>query len=376
MPGGNTFSGVLADGSYSLAGYHHKPIDDYTAAEALKSYHLLDNTGTAIGSSVKRKSSSSGTDEIVTTIDQSEHSGVLTYFVNGQTTTINAGENVNVSEALTSPSWIHHREKGYLIFPKENQNLLIKTGSSINVTEPGQGSSINYILALDHGANPGSSTKNGYHYVMVANVEASDMPAVLTAYKNDYEVLIEPDAYHALVNAPDKVRQASFYQAGTVNFDADSFIESNRPALIMTRELADYLRLTVVDPLHDLTGSSITIGVSDLLAEGEYRYSFGGISPRLGETATVSSDGVSGSTISIALPDESDGPFYDYQEQMFAGAPILLTLRKVGVASVDTDGDGLLTIVMPVVKPQGCPQIQMTMETGSMIRQICVRIHH
>ena len=153
--------------------------------------------------------------------------------------------------------------------------------------------------------------------------------------------MIEPDAYHALVNAPDKVRQASFYQAGTVNFDADSFIESNRPALIMTRELADYLRLTVVDPLHDLTGSSITIGVSDLLAEGEYRYSFGGISPRLGETATVSSDGVSGSTISIALPDESDGPFYDYQEQMFAGAPILLTLRKVGVASVDTDGDGI-----------------------------------
>lgn len=339
-PGGNVFSGMLADGDYGLSGYHHQPIDDYTAAEAMKSYHLLGNFGSALGSGVKRKATSSGTDNIVTTIDQSEHDGALTYFIDETANTIPVGENVNLIEQLSGPSWVHHGDKGYLIFPKPDQRLLIKAGSSINVTEPGQGNSINYILALDHGSNPSSEQKDGYHYVMVANVSASDMPEVLAAYQRDNKAFIEAGAFHAITNSRKNIRQVSFYQAGRAEMGNAGFIEVDEPALVMIRSFSQELRVAIVDPLHDLSTSEITIKLPDLLAEGSYTYSFGGLQSRPGESALVTSDGVTGSIIKVSLPDSSDGAFYEYREKVFAGAPIVLTLPTLA-AGVDSDGDGV-----------------------------------
>ncbi|MDO5980043.1 polysaccharide lyase family 8 super-sandwich domain-containing protein [Flavivirga spongiicola] len=337
-PGGNDFSGVLADGSYGMSGYHHKPIDTYTTAEALKSYHLIGNSGTALGSVIKRKSTSSGTNEIVTTIDQSEQLGTITYNINGTTKTITDGTSVNLVEPLTGSTWIHHNNKGYLIIPKTGQNLLIKTGSHINITatDLGLSQSINYILALDHGVNPALEAKDGYEYVMVANADLADMPNILSSYMVNTKSYISEGNYHAITNTSENVKQVSFYQATRANLDGGEFIEVDKPALVMIKELTDDIRLTIVDPLHDLNTSEITVKISEILEEDTYSYNLAGIAPVAGESVVVTSNGTTESTIVISLPDTGDGLLYNYQEQMYAGSPIVLTLKKNDSLSVNS----------------------------------------
>lgn len=337
LPGGNIFSGILADGVYGMSAYNHKPIDTYTSAEAFKTYHLIGKFGTALGSNVKRKSTSSGINEIVTTIDQSKQLGTITYNINGITKTISNGASVNLIEPLTGPTWIHHNNKGYLVFPKTSQNLLIKTGSNINITatDLGLSQSINYILALDHGVNPSLGNKNGYNYVLVANVALGEMPAVLTTYAANTKSYISEGNFQAITNTTEEVKQVSFYKASRVNFDNNEFIEVDKPALVMTKKLEDALRLTIVDPLHDLNSSEMVVKISEVLKEDTYTYSLAGISPFVGETVVVTSNGTSESTITISLPNFGDGLLYNYQEKMYAGAPIVLTLATASPLSVD-----------------------------------------
>ncbi|MFB9056875.1 polysaccharide lyase family 8 super-sandwich domain-containing protein [Mariniflexile ostreae] len=329
LPGGNDFSGILADGLYGLTGYHHKPIDTYTAVEALKSYHLIGRFGTAIGSGIQRKKASTNLDEIVTTIDQSAQTHVITYSANSTTKRIELGESVDVKEALLKPTWVHHNNKGYLIFPKKNQNLLIKTGEKINITATDLNieKSSNYILALDHGIHPTQGDKEGYHYVLVANVSAKEMPKVLEDYEKQNQIITKEESYHALFNPEQKLKQVVFYKASRVDFSDKSWVQTNLPALVMMEHLKRTVRLTLVDPLHSLETKSLTVQVSEILKEGEYTYTLPGIKPREGEKAVVTNNG-NYSTITIMLPDNEDGAFYDYREQMYAGAPIVLDIDK------------------------------------------------
>ncbi len=327
LPGKNEFSGVLSNGSIGLAGYHHKPADSYTSANALKSTHLIGNLGVALGSSIQRKKSSKKTASIVTCIDQSELNAKLIYAIDGETYKIKSGENVRLEIEFTNPIWMHHKNKGYLIYPNGAQKLFIQTGNEINVTATDikNNRSKNYIIALDHGVNP-DANKSGYNYVLVANVKVDEMPKLLKSHAENMEKLISPEKYHALSLKKENLKQVVFYKAGTVSFK-NYTITSDKPALIMLKDKGGQVELSFTDPLHSLATSEVTIQISEKLKEGTYSYSFPGINTRKGETALVKSND-EGTTIRISLPDSSDGEFYNYQEQMYAGAPIVLLLDK------------------------------------------------
>ena len=326
LPGGNEFSGILSNGNIGLAGYHHQPIDTYTSAEALKSTHLSGVYGTAIGSAIQRKKSSDKTAPIVTCIDQSVLNSTLTYVIDGKMNTIKPGESIELVKELKSPIWMHHKNKGYLIYPNGTQKLLIKTGSKINVTDTKIKNNVskNYIIALDHGVQP-DATKSGYNYVQVANVSVKEMPELLKLYSNNTEKLIQEE-YHAISFYKEKLRQVVFYKPGTVEFK-DYTISADIPSLIMVKDLGSEIQLSFTDPLHSLSTSEVTIQISEKLKEGTYNYNFPGIKERKGESAHVVSN-EKGSTITILLPDTKDALLYNYQEQMYAGAPVVLRLKK------------------------------------------------
>jgi len=337
-PGENEFSGISTDGTYGLTGYHHKPIDNYTSAEAKKSYHLIGRYGAALGSKIIRKSNSSGSKEIVTTIDQSEQLGTITYNINGTIKTVLDGVNVDLVEPLTGPTWIHHYNKGYIIFPKTDQNLLIKTGNNINITATDLelSQSINYILALDHGTKPSLTNKDSYEYVMVANATLENMPTILSEYTKNTTHIISEGNYHAIKNTSEDLIQINFFQATNADLGGNDFIEVDKPALIMVKKTPDNIKLTIVDPLHDLNTSEITVKVSEVLKEGTYSYNLLAPLATVGESVFVTSNGTTESTIVISLPDSSDGMLYNYQEQMYAGAPIVLILEKNNSLSIHT----------------------------------------
>jgi len=328
LPGGNKFSGILSDGTFGVTGYHHKPIDTYTSAEALKSYHFIGRFGTAIGSDIQRKRTATTNNEIVTTIDQSIQTDKITYSINGIVKNIKTGESVNLKESLIGPTWIHHKNKGYLIFPKENQNLLIKTGTEINktATDLNIKNNNNFILALDHGIIPNKTSKDGYHYVLVANATLKEMTSLLKNYQENHQVNA-PLNSHIVTNLEAKINQVVFYKQAKVDLDNNEWLEIDNPAVVMLQDLGKSVKLSLVDALHSLEVSKITLKTSIKLKEKTYTYQFSGIKPQKGENVKVTSDGKF-STIVVSLPDISDGEFYNYKEQMYAGAPIIIKLKK------------------------------------------------
>ncbi|WP_430812247.1 MULTISPECIES: polysaccharide lyase family 8 super-sandwich domain-containing protein [unclassified Carboxylicivirga] len=336
-PGLNSYSGVLANGRYATSafqyvptpgGEHHK-LPQYASASAFKSYHLSDNYGTAIGSNITRKDGGQG-QSIVTCIDQSLQSDILYYSIDGaKAKAIKPGTDVDLAVQMSGPSWVFHKNKGYLVFPQKNQQLFIKTGAHINVTDTKVNSSKNYIIAIDHGTQPNKTSFNNYHYVMVANASLKEMPEILDHYQENYRTFKENAKLHGTYNSLNKRAQLAFFQAGKTYLDTSKkqWLEVNKPAIVMTEESAQYLELSVCDPLHSLNTESITIKASVPLKEGDYQYTIEGIESIQGETVNVKSDGNS-SAITVALPDAKDGARYNYREAVLAGAPIIIKLNK------------------------------------------------
>lgn len=336
-PGLNNYSGVLANGRYATSAFHylptpggeHRRLAQYASATAYKSVHLVDNMGVAIGSAISRKDAGQG-QSIVTCVDQSRHSETIYYSVNGANQqALKPGSDHNLTLAMDGPTWVFHKNKGYLILPRTGQNLFIKTGSHVNVTDTKAKADGNYILALDHGVQPDESPLNGYHYVMVANARLKEMPEVMRRYQANYRVMTEAGKMHGLYRASTKMAQLSFFEAGKIILDEvqKDWVEVNQPVILMKEETRDNLLLSLCDPLHSLDTNAVQIDVSVKLAEGIYPYEFNGIETIKGETVQVTAT-EQGSRITVNLPDSRDGARYAYREMLLAGAPILIQLPK------------------------------------------------
>lgn len=336
-PGLNSYSGVLANGHCATAAFHYLPtpgsehhrLSQYASATAFKSYHLTDNLGVAIGSAIARKDAGQG-NPIVTCIDQSVQSDRLYYSVNGaKQTVLKPGSDHDLTIEMDGPTWVFHKNKGYLIFPEHKQNLIIKAGNQVNVTDTKTKQSHNYILAIDHGVHPDETPLNGYHYVMVANARLDDMPGILNRYQKDYKIVKEDKKVHGLIASSGKQAQLAFFEAGKVYLDdkQKDWLEVDQPAILMIEESNNSLLLSVGDPLHSLETQSIQIDLPLQLREGSYPYEFKGIETIEGEVAEVSST-PQGTRIIVHLPDQRDGKRYQYREALLAGAPIVLELPK------------------------------------------------
>jgi len=348
-PGLNYFSGVLADGTNATSAFIYIPtpikvptsgtkldqLPQYASAEAYKSYHMIEKFGTAIGTNIARHDPGQNKN-IVTCIDQSRHDSTISYSVDGGSIqSIAANSNADLTINMTGPTWVFHQNKGYLIFPEINQNLFIKTGSHINVTDTTVSFPVsNFIIALDHGINP-TAASNKYHYVLVANATQAEMPGLLTEYSAHYFINREPGISHVAFDTDKKVAEASFFTASTayLNEDESDWIKVNKPAIVIREELEGAVKISFTDPLHDLNSTSIEIEIPNNLTPGVYYYNIKGIELITGETATVSST-VNGSKVVINLPDGSDGPYYNYKEAVLAGAPISVSI-PIDTLSID-----------------------------------------
>jgi hypothetical protein len=252
----------------------------------------------------------------------------LVYFIEGKKGRVAPDESVDLHFRIQEPVWLHHHKKGYLVFPAAKQELVIKTGDKIYVTDPNIASgNPNYLLAIGHGISPSASGGNQYQYMLIPNVEANEMPAILNRIRQDVKVRIQKDSIHSVFSEPDRVTQVAFFKKGKICTGNDLEIESKTPAMLMLSEQDDYWTISVGDPTADINLESMTIKLSIPLKDGRYDYEMPGIYPRPGEHAHVTSRG-SGSTIVIELPDRRDAAHYQYQEALYAGAPVVLHIPK------------------------------------------------
>ena len=328
LPGSNTISGVLADGINGMAIYHHLPAETYSSATALKSYYFVENKIIALGSNIQRYRDGQQRG-IYTCIDQSSMgNSELTYSINGRQGKTAAGESRDMRIPMQGPAWVHHRNKGYFIFPRGQQDLIIQTGENIAVTDITNASDEhNFILTIGHGVIPGKSSGNQYHYVLMPNIKLQEMPAMLTRIGRTMKVQVSGDSIHSVYTEPDGVTQVAFFKRGSIQAGKKLEIRSSAPAMVIMDENKDSWTISVGDPTADPDLEIITLHVSTPLQEGTYDYQMPGVYTRPGETATVSAD-KGGSRIVIEMPDKRDEAYYNYQAALYAGAPVIFSIPK------------------------------------------------
>jgi Polysaccharide lyase family 8, C-terminal beta-sandwich domain./Polysaccharide lyase family 8, super-sandwich domain. len=326
LPGLNKISGVLADGKSGMGIYHHLPKETYSSATANKSYHFIEDKIAALGSGIDRLRTGRK-QEIVTFIDQSVLKSKLSICIDGKVKSIQPGESVDLIESINNLCWLHQGSKGYIIIPTGKQQLLIKTGKEVNITDPGVADNTpNFIIALNHGVYPGEVWDNGYIYYLLPNVTKGEMSAKVKALQKDIVYKQNEAAGHAIYSAVDKTWQYAFFKPGTLSVGKIE-ITSEDVAMVMLRDDGDSWTLSAGNPMPDGIKQTMTFYLSASLPEGVYTYRTRGIYPQDGETVTITST-PKGSKVVVELPDIRDEVHYNYQSDLYAATPIVINIPK------------------------------------------------
>lgn len=326
LPGLNKISGVLADGKTGMGIYHHLPQETYSSATALKSYHFIEDKIISLGSGIARLRPGQGK-EIVTFIDQSALNGPLTWYTDGEIQTIVPGQSVDIAKEIKDVCWLHQGNKGYVILPAKKLSLQIKSGKEINITDRTIANKrSNFIIAVNHGTEPGKVLDNSYRYVQLPNVSAEEMPERIKALLKDLRFVAKEGAAHAVYSDTDKIWQYAFFKPGSIAVGKTT-VTSNDIAQIMLRDNGTEWILSVNNPMSDGQKQTLTFSTSAKLPAGTYTYQTKGIYPLKGENVTVTPEG-KGSKITVELPDSRDAEKYNYQSDLYAATPITVNIPK------------------------------------------------
>lgn len=338
---GSNYAGMASDGVAGFAAMRYRPLTTisphYSAAQADKAWFFPGAEAIALGSNVGRVEPGQNR-TIITTVDQTRWNGTLSYSVNGAATvTIATGTSVDQTVSLSGPTWLHQGSTGYVVFPQGAQPLYIRGGAAVVDTDAGDTSTAPIIhLAVGHGVNPASSGLTNYLYVVVPNITAAEMPAYLADLQANMEVVSNGNNVQGIYDHTLGVVQIAFHAAGTATTSTGLQVSADRAALVQLRRNGDQWELAVTDPTHGDQAGVINLTLNAPLKAGTYAYTLPGIYPRPGESVQVTniSNGVA---VAVNLPDSTNDASYDYQAELYAGAPICVTI-PTSTASAGTVG--------------------------------------
>lgn len=326
LPGKNKIAGVLSDGVAGMGIYHHLPRETYSSATAYKTYHFIEDKIMSQGSGVTRNREGQQAN-IVTFVDQSAFKGTLTWCANGTVHKISSEESVDIAEPIDGVCWLHQGKKGYVILPEGKQQLLIKTGQEINVTDRKSATGKpNFIIALNHGVTPGTEWSDRYRYILLPNVTAKEMPAKVEALQKCVQFAQVPGVAHAVYAADEKVWQYAFFRPGSIEAGGIKVSSEDVAELMVRNEGTEWI-LSVNNPMPDGKKQKLSFTLSVALAPGVYTYQTGGITPLEGESVTIVQEG-EGCRVTVELPDARDEKRYNYQTDLYAAAPIVIHIPQ------------------------------------------------
>lgn len=326
LPGLNKIAGVLSDGKSGMGMYHHLTKETYNSTTALKSYYFLEDKIMALGSHIARVREGQQK-EVTTFIDQSRFGEELTLCLNGKTQTLQPGESVAISETLSKPCWLHIGEKGYVILPKKELKLFVQTGKEVNTTDRKiANKKPNFIIAVGHGVERSEGQDDNYAYVMLPNVTKEEMPERMKRLAKELVYTQSADSIHALCSVGEKRYQYAFFRPGAIAVGGVN-VASDDVAMVMLKEDATQWTLAVGNPMPDGKKQTLTFRTSLPLTPGTYSYQVGGVYPRQGEQVTVTAT-KKGAEVVVQLPDARDEAHYQYQSELYAATPIVITIAK------------------------------------------------
>ena len=342
------FSGVVSNGRYGLAAFRYASDNRYTSASANKGYFFTEDYVLALGNGVKRERNTNRAHRgsIVTTLDQVAWDTDVTYRLAGagRDSVVRRGTTVDESLRVRDGSWFHQDRIGYVILPAGRINVIVRGGDAVVDSNPSDSGPDVFHLAIDHGIRPdGEGAAGQYAYVLVPNVSAADMPAVLGRIEDRFEIVNTPAVQgHRYADGAAVLVQLAFYEPGEHTFDGGLTVAVDKPALVQLEKTSGGWNITAQDPMHHADETAIaasdqfqhlllpgpnriTIEVSLPLRTGTYTYLTQGPDVRLvdGQTVDVVNHGDT-STLTFELPDRLDAAAYGYREELYAGMPAVV----------------------------------------------------
>lgn len=335
---GSAYAGTASDGVRGFAAMQYRPAaaQAYASARADKAWFFPGDEAIALGSGIARRAAGQGR-AILTTLDQTRWVGDLTYSIDGGAqTTVTQGVALDQTLVVSSPSWFHQGRTGYFVFPTQAQQVRIRGGNAIVATGTDADPAVNLLhLAIDHGTNPQAAK---YHYEIVPNITAEQMPARLLALQERIKVVANDDTVQGIYDRGTKTLQLAFHAAGTATGIDGMTVTVDQPALIQLHDNGTSWDLSASDPIHELSAAALNITVSAPLKPGMYEHVLPGIVPRAGKPITVTRTSAGVSHIRVPLPDANDGASLGYQEALYANVPIRVSIPVDSTAAVDPPG--------------------------------------
>lgn len=250
--GKTDFVGGVSDGNYGAATMHFAR----EALTARKSWFYFDDEFVCLGAGL----SSTSDHAVLTSLNQALLNGEVR--VSAQATPLARGEH-----DLPAASWVWHDGIGYL-FSKPSRVHVKNEAQRGSWAEIGAGSDAPvsrdvFSVWLDHGTRPTDTT---YEYIVVPGITAQALATRANARTNTLEILSNTPGLQAVRHRALKVLQAVLHQPGTLAGGPGWTLTSDQPCLVLLREIAGRLQVTVSNPQNQALEVNLQI---DRALEGE-----------------------------------------------------------------------------------------------------------
>jgi chondroitin AC lyase len=244
--GSGTYAGGISDGSLGGMAIDYSKL----GVKARKAWFFSDRGMLALGAGI----SSTGSEPVQTSVNQCLLDGAVT--MASGSVDAPAVKTIAPGAALSeSPLWILHGGFGY-VFPKENgapqAGISLSTakasGSWSRITGSGSSAQVQkdvFSLWIDHGAKPAAAH---YQYTVLMGADAQS----LSAYAKDPTLvaLSNTETIQAAYDKPTASTQAAFYAPATLSVNGQFTLSPARACMLLVRQGADRLTLSVSDPVH------------------------------------------------------------------------------------------------------------------------------
>lgn len=152
------------------------------------------------------------------------------------------------------------------------------------------------------------------------------MPRRVKTLLKDVQFAMQDSTAHAVYSVANKTWQYAFFKPTSISVGGIE-IKSDDVAQIMLRDNGEEWILSVNNPMPDKEKRTLTFSISANLPKGTYSYQTRGVYPLEGETVIVEHEGKA-KRITVQLPDSRDTTKYNYQSDLYAATPIVITLPK------------------------------------------------
>ena len=236
--GTKAFVGGVSDGRYGVAAM------DFRRGQlsARKSWFCFDRQFVCLGTAIASRAKG----PVLTTVNQCHLRGDVTVGDAAARRPATRGE-----QSLTAPCWVHHDGVGY-VFPGGGAPLHLRTDA-----QTGSWYDINsgkfktremethdvYALWLDHGERVADGS---YCYTVLPASTVRDVARY--AERPDVQVLSNTAQLQAVWHKPLGIVGAAFYEPGTVRTPSGRSIGVDRPCLVLWRETARQVCISVANP--------------------------------------------------------------------------------------------------------------------------------